>query len=748
MHPHRRLTPPHWLVATDPGHARLINATAVAAGVAVSAAAAWSVVHFAHADHALMTMGAFLAMQLGFLVKGDTARARLITTLLLFAPIVAALSVATALSGSRPVEIAAFIGIAGAAVWLRRYGPRISAMGTVTFFSYFFALFLRPTWPDLPWFFLVAGCAVASIAAAHAVVAVADPPRRQLVTLCADLRATSAAAVKTAEAVGPGDDRTRLHAALDRADDVGRALNDWQHEHHAPDIIACPAPAFAALVLEARIDTEHACRALAATRRADPGCADSDCADSDCDDPAAELTDLNAVLHPHSTAAQVAAAGAAAERRLSGGPVRSDAAVGIDRATSAHAALRGVDLSRPWHPAKQTSTTAATAPATSPSSAPAPSAPASSATPSPTPAAPAPSDGHGWSRWRLTSRMAIQVVAATTLATVAGEAISASRWYWAVLTAFIVFAGANSRGALLTRASRRLEGTLAGVLVGFGLALLIDGNAPVLIAASVLGVFAMVYFGPLQYAVQVFFVTVFLCLMYGLLGVLNRQILELRLTETAVGAAVGVVCAYLIFSTSSRPNVLARLGAYFDAVDQLLGAVRTALTSPGDAGPSGEGPAAATPGSGEPVIDAVAGVESAAAALTKELDAMAISLLTGRRSLNSDLENLMTTATRMAAGLGRATIGLLDDADARRTPAGIGPRYAAAVAQVLAASQTARAALVDGHDVVVDADATGIAEHFSDLALVTPSPQQDVVSALTRLDWALHRAVALRAAAE
>lgn len=48
-------------------------------------------------------------------------------------------------------------------------------------------------------------------------------------------------------------------------------------------------------------------------------------------------------------------------------------------------------------------------------------------------------------------RQTVQVGIATSLAIVVGDLVSPTRWYWAVLTAFLVFAGTTSRGDVLTR---------------------------------------------------------------------------------------------------------------------------------------------------------------------------------------------------------------------------------------------------------------------------------------------------------
>src|SRR5262249_26552139 len=76
----------------------------------------------------------------------------------------------------------------------------------------------------------------------------------------------------------------------------------------------------------------------------------------------------------------------------------------------------------------------------------------------------------------LSTRQALQVGIAASLAIVVGELVSPTRWYWAVLTAFIVFVNTTSRGDVLSRGWQRLVGTIGGVLAGMGLAVLVSGQ--------------------------------------------------------------------------------------------------------------------------------------------------------------------------------------------------------------------------------------------------------------------------------
>ena len=116
------------------------------------------------------------------------------------------------------------------------------------------------------------------------------------------------------------------------------------------------------------------------------------------------------------------------------------------------------------------------------------------------------------------TKAAIQVAVATSAATILGELISPDRWYWAVLTAFLVFTGVSTRGEILTRAGHRIVGTIAGVVAGVLLAALIGHNPPVQIVVLVLCVFCAFYLVTVAYALLTFFVTVLLAMLYGLLG--------------------------------------------------------------------------------------------------------------------------------------------------------------------------------------------------------------------------------------
>ncbi|MFJ6525209.1 FUSC family protein [Streptomyces longwoodensis] len=180
---------------------------------------------------------------------------------------------------------------------------------------------------------------------------------------------------------------------------------------------------------------------------------------------------------------------------------------------------------------------------------------------------------------RPTTRAAVQVAVGSLLAIVGGEFLSSQRWYWAVLTCWIVFINTASTGEILVKGYRRLVGTVLGVVAGIVLAGLVGHHTWTAFAVVLLCVFAMFYTAPLSYTLMSFFVTAALGVLYTLLHTYSLSVLVLRVEETALGAACGVVAAALVLPvhTDRRTNdllttVLDRLSEVTSAaMDQLSG---------------------------------------------------------------------------------------------------------------------------------------------------------------------------------
>lgn len=180
---------------------------------------------------------------------------------------------------------------------------------------------------------------------------------------------------------------------------------------------------------------------------------------------------------------------------------------------------------------------------------------------------------------RPTTRAAFQVAVGSALAIVGGEFLSTQRWYWAVLTCWVVFLNTASTGEIVVKGYRRLLGTVLGVVAGVVLAGAVGNHTWLAFVLVLLCVFAMFFTAPLSYALMSFFVTAMLGLLYTLLNTYSFDVLILRIEETALGAACGIIAAVLVLpvKTDSRTDellatVLARLGdVVAGAVSQLSG---------------------------------------------------------------------------------------------------------------------------------------------------------------------------------
>ena len=171
---------------------------------------------------------------------------------------------------------------------------------------------------------------------------------------------------------------------------------------------------------------------------------------------------------------------------------------------------------------------------------------------------------------RPTTRTAIQVVVAGALSIGLGGLAVPGQWFWAVITAFVVFAGVASRGELLVKAWTRVAGTLAGLLAGVVAATLLSGHPVVEVVAVLVCVFLAFYLLPASYGLMTFFFTAMVGVLYGLLGRFSVGYLEIRLVETVIGAAAGAVAALFVLPTRTRSTVRDGVVAFFTPLAGVL----------------------------------------------------------------------------------------------------------------------------------------------------------------------------------
>ncbi|WP_344017442.1 FUSC family protein [Pseudonocardia kongjuensis] len=597
-----------WAAAVDPGRTRLHMAAVATAAMIVAALAAEVLRAFTGRPVTTLLFAVVLAMVSNLAVNEPTLARRRVTTALMALPAAGSATLAVLLSPLPVVGDVVFVLVMVVAVAVRRYGPRGTALGMAAFMPYFFVLFLQAVPADLP--FLLSGVVI-GIGSTFLLRCVLFTRRVENVidalvrAFEARLHALLLAAAEVLRAAPAEADLRPLLRAQARLNETALLVADRLDEAdddpmaHPPGRLPGGArpggPEGAETELAALrqwiVDSELAAERVAMSVRRSVEHHDP----IPEDDREALVTGVRglaaatAVGTPRPMVASLYRAardavaaiaqrpagtgGAAREQRIAFAVGRlADAMQTTVEQTQRRIAERRGDGDR--------------AGAAAPDDQEVPDvqdvpdgADARDDVAGPDGAARGGGPG-------LYTRQALQVGVATSLAIVVGEAISPDRWYWAVIAAFIVFVGAVSRGDVLSRGWARAVGTTGGVVAGMLLALLVGGNVVVSLVLLFVCVFLALYLVRVSQVMMAFWITAVLALLYGLIGQFSVQTMVLRVEETVVGGALGMLAAYLVLPTRSRTAFAEALDAALTAVaESLRVSVDRALGRPGAGDP-------------------------------------------------------------------------------------------------------------------------------------------------------------------
>lgn len=534
-----------WVQLTaDPGRIRLRSAAATTLSLLVAMVAMLGFTRVTGQPITVAMLGAVAAMQSSAAVKDRDQRSRIITTLLLFFPSVGAVALAALLLPLGKIADVGFIAVLFGAVWVRRYGPRGNALGMIAFISYFFSLFLQTRLEQVPVLAVAVAVGIAASLLVRTLV-FPDRPRVEALRLLAALRVASDSALDAAVYRAGGVEMLRRR--LDQLGETALLIDDWLDRHEAAKSFSVTSKDLALRVFEAQIMLEQSAGLLWSL---DPdtewptGLEEAIGALRTCLTNSPSEEQLQQARHRGASAAE------SADLSITAGIVT----VTLYRAMQAHLAIHHITTN-----ALDIADEGA-----------AESEPERDA-----------DDETQEQGLHSSTKAAIQVAVATSAATILGELISPDRWYWAVLTAFLVFTGVTTRGEILSRAGHRIVGTIAGVVAGVLLAALIGQHPPVQIVVLLICVFCAFYLVAVAYVWLTFFVTVLLAMLYGLLGTFSLQVLELRVAETAAGGVVGIASAYFIFSTKTRTTFAERVRDYLDQMNDVITAAVDSVLVPG-----------------------------------------------------------------------------------------------------------------------------------------------------------------------
>ncbi|MBB5157910.1 FUSC family protein [Saccharopolyspora phatthalungensis] len=530
-------------LASDPSLRRLRTATRVTLSVALTLAIMLPLLAWWGQPLPLALIGAVVAINASLGVNDPDRRQQQVTNLLMPLPTAFALLLAILTAPWPLVHALLFLVVIFVSTYVRRFGPRFFPLGMVAFMGYFFAMFLNPQLPQLP-ALIMAAVAGALAAFSMRFLALRDDPEGVLERGRRTLRAQVHGLLHAVRDVGEHPDsaqrRRELHnrsvrlnetslmlentvGQLDTLDEAGRELlrqRILDVELAAENLLT---PLMRLIDHPSGGDAApHAIGALLAVLRTEPR----------------EIREATRLV-AERIERQGSVAVAMAVRRLG---------AGLAELADATGQLGERQAEVPQEPAGERE----------------PEADAET----------------GLRRPEL--RVAVQVTCATALAIILGQVVSPNRWYWAVITAFVVFISTNSRGELLMRAWQRTAGTLLGVVAGILVAAQITGNAPAEIAMILVCVFLGFYFAGYSYAMMTFFITILLGALYGMLGTFDASVLETRLWETAIGSAAGVLAAVFVLPTRTRSVVRTNIQDFLLSLRDFLRGTGTEIGERGE----------------------------------------------------------------------------------------------------------------------------------------------------------------------
>ncbi|MEJ2888980.1 FUSC family protein [Actinomycetospora aeridis] len=609
-----------WFAGVDPGLTRLRLASIAVAAMALAVVVV-AVVRALLAPAEPVTVLLFagvLAMVSNLAVNEPDLPRRRVTTALMILPAAASTVAGAFVAPYRIPAAAAFVAVMVLAVWVRRYGPRGFALGMAGFMPFFFTQFLRVAPAQVPWLLVAMVVGIAATLLLRGVV-FAERPARTLRRMVTAFRARAHALVGATDAVladvgrdGPDEgDLEALRRTRARLQEVALLVEDTLEQTTAGRVWpGLDDDTLALRVADAELALERlsvVVRRLALPQPDDP---------QEPIDPVVVAALRTGLRHLQTALASgqehraileaagdagAAVAGLVADTRAGHERVQRTAFAVRRVADAIHHAQVDAPSRRPDWGAPRDGTAAPRRPPPPPAGG-GPAADALAASPPPDerpgPASDRPEDdvhrgtepaSAGTGGIALSTRQALQVGVAATLAIVVGELIAPSRWYWAVITAFVVFAGTNSRGDLLSRGWGRVLGTVGGVVAGMGLAALVGGNTVLSLLLLFGCVFLALYLVRVSPSMLAFWITAVLALVYGLIGQFSVQVLVLRIEETAIGAAAAVVAAFLVLPRGTRAAFGEAVGDVVDAMDRVLGEATDRLVGRRTAAPAREG---------------------------------------------------------------------------------------------------------------------------------------------------------------
>ena len=567
-----------WLWTFDPGkqHLRMASRTTLTVGLALLVL--FVLAQATHQPITVVLVGVDISLNCATAINDPDPRQRSITYLL--APLTAAgaLTLGILLARDQVLSDVVFVAIMFLATAARRFGPRGTALGLLAFWTYFLAILLHAALAEVPWFLLatVVGAACAFLLGTWLLP---DRPERLLGGLCSVLDVRVVAILERLRATlaaGQIVPRARLISSVAQLHATAFAIEELADRVDPRTVWSGVTPdqlTQAVLTVEMAAEqvvnrywqfaliAEHLCRSGDPTVLATRGRVFEALRQPNQPPPTARV----AMATPATTGQLHAEEREGEQHRVLAAERQLEAALHqlrmarteLEALTSGHVPRVQDALDRVpfWIGDAATGDRSQVPQETIP---------------------PAVSAGQVWQpapgilQLHPATRQAIQVAVATSAAILAGELLSPARWYWAVLTAFLVYVATASAAQTLTRSWYRVLGTVLGIPVGILIGTAVGSNLVISLVFVFVCIFCLVYLLGTPAWVMTFWITILVAMFYALLGTFSAGTLILRLEETAVGAVIGIVTAFLVLPASTRATVTSDIRRFLVALGDFL----------------------------------------------------------------------------------------------------------------------------------------------------------------------------------
>ena len=165
-----------------------------------------------------------------------------------------------------------------------------------------------------------------------------------------------------------------------------------------------------------------------------------------------------------------------------------------------------------------------------------------------------------FSNLRPTTRLAIQIFVALSLINLLATACHLPRAYWAGLTAVSVLC--QTWGESLRKSTQRLLATIGGLTLGSLLYYPLQNYPLIMLGLVFVNLFLMSYFITVSYPKAMFFVSIFLAMLFGVMGTMTFTIYWVRIMETFVGSAIAILVSIILLPTHITDEVRNALQQY------------------------------------------------------------------------------------------------------------------------------------------------------------------------------------------